>query len=147
MTLQTDVFLAASGGDGTAAVDLVEAGQAQGRRRSTIATHVADGTEGSTPTLSIAKLPLGAYVLSAEVKIVSPYPTATATLGDVDDVDRYLTAIDLDAVANTITGTTNGAGVAYKIATEAQRDIEMVFSGGTPVIGDSLIVILEWAQT
>lgn len=146
MTLNTDVYTAQNP-DGLSAHDLLEAALVQGRRRCTIATHVADGTEGSTPTLQIAKLPLGAYVLSARVKILSPYPAATATLGDSDDPDRYLTAIDLDAAANTVTGTENGVGVGHKIANAAQRDIEMVFSGGTPVAGDSLVVILEWAQT
>lgn len=147
MTLNTDVFQAQLGGDGVSASDLLEAAQVQGRRRSTIATHVADGTEGATPTLKIAKLPLGAYVLSARVIIKSPYPAATGTLGDSDDVDRYLTAIDLDAAANTVTGTENPVGTGYKIASEAQRDINLVFSAGTPVSGDSLTVILEWAHT
>ena len=126
--------------------DTVDAAKVQGRRRSAISEFVSDGTEGAAAVLAVAKLPLNAYVHNAEVVILNAGPTGLATLGDTDDPDRYLTAIDQDAAVNTITGTFQGTGKGYKIASEAQRTINLT-TAGTHSTGDSYRVIIEWAHT
>lgn len=141
-----DVITAQNGSGGTAATDLLEAAQVQGRRRSTVATIVADGTEANNAVLDVVKLPLGAYVLGAQVVVLNAGPTGLATLGDAGDADRYLTAIDQDAAANTITGTLAGTGLGFKIDTEANRTVTLTISGQLSA-ADSYRVILDWSQT
>lgn len=141
-----NVITAQNGQNGVAAAELLEAGQVQGRRRSTIATFTSDGTEGANAVLDVVKLPLGAYFLGAQVVVLNAGPTGTATLGDAGDADRYLTAIDQDAAANTITGTLAGTGLGFKVDTEANRTV-LLTTQGTHSTGDSYRVIIEWAQT
>jgi len=114
-----------------------------GRRRVLYATATFTAADGIGASVNVAKLPLGARVLNAELNVTGAFPASTtATLGDSDDADRYLGATALSSAG--IVGTFLATGYGYVIATEAQRTIILTTAVGDPADGDVVEVMMEY---
>jgi len=88
-------------------------------------TYAAIGSESATSTIQLATLPAGAVVQNVTVSWANVgAATATLDIGDSNDADRYVTALDI-ATAGNATGI-NVAGTQYAIGTN---------TGDTAIIG------------
>ncbi len=143
MPLESDVFASQNPQPNQAQVTQ-DAAKVQGRVRSVVAKWTADGSEGTAPVIDIVKLPLGAYVIDAEVVVRVVGPAGSATLGDAADADRYVTGINQTSAG--FAGTRAASGAGYKIPNEAGRDVKLTTVGSIPS-GMEVDVLLRWAQT
>jgi hypothetical protein len=81
-------------------------------------------------TIQMVKIPLGAIVMDCILETGALDTNVLAAVGDLDDVNRYITAANVAAASLTRKNQTDKVGIPYRYTAEDTIDVKL--TNGTP---------------